>query len=285
MDIQYNNGPQAVRYLAKYLAKDDHEARINYSAVEAVYDVMGWHKHKNSRNALFLNTGLINFDSRKIRDDIDELPENSENMFSATHVEVATGSKEFIKRCKYVKEHGNQFLRVPFYEGGTLPKYVASGNLEFILRNTKESFWRTYNQSEKMSGDSFYYQQIVTKRAIFATTFMDDKGRYMTWKDYYEHLIRIPVDQGGIEPHGVRNITSVDDISDLDRGHDITRQEIQLMLRSANEDQTSVYKQVKREMGHNSVAFVSGAAEIVKNSPQRLKLNRKKQSSALKNES
>lgn len=28
MDIQYNDGPEAVRYLANYLAKDDDEAKI-----------------------------------------------------------------------------------------------------------------------------------------------------------------------------------------------------------------------------------------------------------------
>ena len=28
MDIQYINGPQGIRYLAKYLAKDDYEAKM-----------------------------------------------------------------------------------------------------------------------------------------------------------------------------------------------------------------------------------------------------------------
>ncbi|KAG1445638.1 hypothetical protein G6F46_012277 [Rhizopus delemar] len=86
------------------------------------------------------------------------------------------------------------------------------------------------------------------------------KGRYLTWKDYYEYLISIPVDQGGIEPHGRSSVTCIDDISDLDRGNDVTRQELQLMLRSANDDQKSVDKQVKREMEHNSATFISGAA-------------------------
>ncbi|CEP10255.1 hypothetical protein, partial, partial [Parasitella parasitica] len=206
----------------------------------------------------------------RIRDDIDALPENSENIFSKTHVEVyeartdarnitmpqffcfyvrATGSKEFIERCSYLRRNCNEYLQVPFYRGGTLPKYVASDRIEFVLRVSKEAFWRTYGQSE-MSGDSFYYQQIVTKRAIFATTFLEDKGRYMTWKDYYEHLINIPIDQGGIEPHGQSSVSSVDDLSDLDRGNDVTRQELQIMMQSANDDQKNVYRQVKREMEH-----------------------------------
>ncbi|KAG1059719.1 hypothetical protein G6F63_012548 [Rhizopus arrhizus] len=35
MDIQYNDGPQAVRYLAKYLAKDDYEAKILLKNIQA----------------------------------------------------------------------------------------------------------------------------------------------------------------------------------------------------------------------------------------------------------
>lgn len=101
MDIQYNNGPQAVRYLSKYLAKDDYEPQIllkniqqqnqgyykrtsyvtereHYAtrivgAVEATYDVLGWRKHSNSRNVIFINTNLLGQDSKRLRDDIIEV--------------------------------------------------------------------------------------------------------------------------------------------------------------------------------------------------------------------
>lgn len=114
MDIQYNDGPQAVRYLAKYLAKDDYGAKVilknmknsktgyfkkpdyvtdrdHYStrivgSVEACYDVLGWHKHGNSRNVIFLNTNLINGDSRRIRDDIKDIHEDCEEIYAKTHV-------------------------------------------------------------------------------------------------------------------------------------------------------------------------------------------------------
>ncbi|KAG1461974.1 hypothetical protein G6F55_003251 [Rhizopus delemar] len=84
MDIQYDDGPQTVRYLAKYLAKDDYEAKILLKnilvqnqgyykrttyvserehcstrvvgGVEATYDTIGWRKHSNSRKVIFLNT-------------------------------------------------------------------------------------------------------------------------------------------------------------------------------------------------------------------------------------
>lgn len=114
MDIQYNDGPQAVRYLAKYLAKDDYEAKIllkniqqqnqgyykrtsyvsereHYAtriigAVEATYDIMGWRKHSNSRNVLFINTSLLGQDSKRLRDDIKDIDSNSEDIFARTHV-------------------------------------------------------------------------------------------------------------------------------------------------------------------------------------------------------
>lgn len=114
MDIQYNDGPQAVRYLAKYLAKDDYEAKIllkniqaqnqgyykrttyvsereHYStrivgAVEATYDIMGWRKHSNSRNVIFLSTSLLGQDTRRLRDDIKDLAEDDDQIFSLTPV-------------------------------------------------------------------------------------------------------------------------------------------------------------------------------------------------------
>lgn len=114
MDIQYNDGPQAVRYLAKYLAKDDYEAKIllkniqvqnqgyykrttyvsdreHYStrivgAVEATYDIMGWRKHSNSRNVIFLSTNLLGQDTRRLRDDIKDLDPYDEQIFSMTPV-------------------------------------------------------------------------------------------------------------------------------------------------------------------------------------------------------
>lgn len=109
MDIQYNGGPQAVRYLAKYLAKDDYEAKVllktvqekqsgfynkssfvsekdHYStrivgSIEAVYDVLGWHKHSNSRAVIFINTNLVTQDTRRIKNNIKDLPEGTTDIY------------------------------------------------------------------------------------------------------------------------------------------------------------------------------------------------------------
>jgi len=114
MDLQYNDGPQAVRYLAKYMAMDDYEAKImlksirksnsgNYmrtsyvpddqhyatrivGAVEATYDVMSWHKHGNSRSVTFINTNLAHQDSRRVKSNIKDLSEDDEDIYARSHV-------------------------------------------------------------------------------------------------------------------------------------------------------------------------------------------------------
>lgn len=119
MDIQYNNGDQAVKYLAKYLAKDDYEAKIllkniqkenqgyykrtsyvtekeHYAtrivgAVEATYDVLGWRKHSNSRNVVFINTSLLGQDSKRLRNDIKSLDADSEDIYARTNVGNVSG--------------------------------------------------------------------------------------------------------------------------------------------------------------------------------------------------
>lgn len=83
-----------------------------------------------------------------------------------------------------LRRKNNNSMRVPPFYQGELQMYVSCGSEEFVLKEKKASFWRTYNQSE-MNGESFYFQQIVTKRCIFDTTFEKDRGDYRTWKGWY----------------------------------------------------------------------------------------------------
>lgn len=86
MDIQYNKGEAAVRYLAKYMAKNESQAifeiidkrssgrsyKVNnektdkdhyqnriVGVVEAIYDIMGWFKHHTSRGVVFIPTHYL----------------------------------------------------------------------------------------------------------------------------------------------------------------------------------------------------------------------------------
>lgn len=76
-------------------------------------------------------------------------------------------------------DNDNYFQTRSFYEK-PLQKFVYSGNTTYVLRK-KESFWRTFNQSE-VNGESYYYQQIVTKKSIYKNTFEKMKGEHRTWK-------------------------------------------------------------------------------------------------------
>lgn len=112
MDIQYNKGEAAVRYLAKYMAKNETEAMFEIinkgssgyyqikkeksmnehfksrivGAVEATYDIMGWHKHRSSRSVAFIQTNLPGDDRRLLKPDIKEIEPGSDKIFTRTHV-------------------------------------------------------------------------------------------------------------------------------------------------------------------------------------------------------
>lgn len=112
MDIQYNKGEAAVRYLAKYMAKNETEAVFEIvnkgtsgsykiknektdkehfknrivGAVEAVYDIMGWHKHRSSRVVNFIQTSLPGDERRLLKRDIKEINPGSNKIFTRTHV-------------------------------------------------------------------------------------------------------------------------------------------------------------------------------------------------------
>ena len=112
MDIQYNRGKAAVRYLAKYMAKNEAETIFeiknkasngNYKvdnnktptehyrnrivgAVEAVYDLMGWHKHQSSRSVTFLQTNLPSEERKLLKSNVKDLDDDNEKIYARTHV-------------------------------------------------------------------------------------------------------------------------------------------------------------------------------------------------------
>lgn len=57
-------------------------------AVEAVHYLLGWHKHSNSRNVVFIKTTLYGYSSLRIRDDVKDIPQESEDIYTKVHVEV-----------------------------------------------------------------------------------------------------------------------------------------------------------------------------------------------------
>jgi len=87
--------------------------------------------------------------------------------------------RDYTKKPSSIRSVHN--VQRPFYHS-PLPNYVISDNTDvYKLINDKTAFWRTFNQSEK-NDESFYYQQIITKKAIFNTTFEQEKNAFVTWK-------------------------------------------------------------------------------------------------------
>ncbi|KAG1637987.1 hypothetical protein G6F44_009149 [Rhizopus delemar] len=101
------------------------------------------------------------------------------------------------------------------------------------------------HQSE-VNGEKYYYQQIVFNKAIFKTTFIAEKGNYSSWRDYFEHLVFIGPENGGISVSRSYNISNLSDVSDFERGPEIARSELNVIINV--------------ELANNSVTFVSGAA-------------------------
>ncbi|KAL9538528.1 hypothetical protein PS6_011531 [Mucor atramentarius] len=210
MEIQYNDGTQAVRYLAKYMAKGDLQhfcfspkarstrlsSKISLSQrIRSFEDKNNW--------CLFLNTGLYNYDSLRIRSDFRDSPEESEDIFAKISVfvyEKREGADMLTLPpffCFYIREsQASEDTEIVIAEGESsvvvnrrfyiqhLPKYVRSGKTRFVLRTRdRVAFWRTFSQNE-MNSDGFYYQQVVFKEAIFNTTYQNVKGAHQTWEDY-----------------------------------------------------------------------------------------------------
>ena len=91
--------------------------------------------------------------------------------------------------CYYKREYGKKSISgvIPIvardYHPTPLPMYVCCPKLKHVYKLIKDKprFWRTFNQSE-MNGESFYYQQIITKKAIYNTTFDKEMEPFVTWK-------------------------------------------------------------------------------------------------------
>ena len=69
-----------------YVSEREHYSTRIVGAVEATYDIMGWRKHSNSRSVIFLSTSLLGQDTRRLRDDIKDLTEDDDQIFSLTPV-------------------------------------------------------------------------------------------------------------------------------------------------------------------------------------------------------
>lgn len=107
MDIQINVGHNSLPYLCKYLTKfdttrgyqmvdtnrdEEDEVQAHFhgrqvGAVEAVYDIFGWHKQQASMNVVYISTNTPDNEYRVIRRS-EHMPQNeqSRNVTYKTHI-------------------------------------------------------------------------------------------------------------------------------------------------------------------------------------------------------
>ena len=57
--------------------------------------------------------------------------------------------------------------------------------------------------------------------------------------DYYEHLINLS--EGGIPVYREVNIQTLNDVADIERGMTVCKDELKVMMSTAQEDQKSIY--------------------------------------------
>jgi radical SAM superfamily enzyme len=104
MDIQVNSDERVLHYLSKYLTKADTHVSVEYGLqtaanhfsarkigiIDAVYDLLGFHKHQSSVSVIYIDTTLPGLERRrqlKHAGALSKLPANSQNIFTRSHVQ------------------------------------------------------------------------------------------------------------------------------------------------------------------------------------------------------
>lgn len=104
-------------------------------------------------------------------------------------------------------------------------------------------------------GEAYYYQQIVIHHKLRINQTFEDARGTRSWREYYTYL----VDQNAI-PVRDPNVSSLNDVSDTERGIEVAKIELDLMFQQSFPSQKKIFYRVIRDLKLNSCAFVSGAA-------------------------
>lgn len=78
--------------------------------------------------------------------------------------------------------------------------------------------------------------------------------------DYFEYLVYLGPENGGISVSRSYNIQNLSDVNDSERGPRVAQSELDVVYSNANDSQKSIFNRVNIELTTNSIAFVSGAA-------------------------
>ncbi|CEP16628.1 hypothetical protein [Parasitella parasitica] len=101
----------------------------------------------------------------------------------------------------------------------------------------------------------FYYVEVKINSKITCSS-----AEYFSILDYFEFLVSLGPANRGISVNRSYNIKSLADISDFERGIEVTQSELSVMYSNANDHQNSIFNRVNIALINSSVTFVSGAA-------------------------
>lgn len=210
MDIQLNVGYKALAYLCKYLIEFDtvnnyslseeaNGANINIEplprnnitrhmvVIEAVYDIMGWHKEQSSVDVIFLNTNLPENQRRclktlaQMEGDYDIVHKTHLEKYLTRPVEMEDITlpqmfTEYRPATKNDKRHA--------FVSATHPK-------EKYVKRKRPCLHRTRCLSMS-AGEAYYFQQILLHLKVRSL----DVNDFGTYRAAYQHYVT----QGQIQP-------------------------------------------------------------------------------------
>ena len=252
MDIQVNKGQSALHYLAKYLAKVDDDVEFQIitdptdgtlvnknimehtksrivGAVEAVYDIFGYHKNHSSREVKFIPMNLPNDDNRAIRSDLKTVSADTKDIYKENIVD------RYVQREKVLYEdvrgsssrqltRDEQEKQIYFntinqeIESLTLPEFVSyyyqvyTNEFTICEQLRKPEYLDNKSMPLGIKSSSYLFKLKLTKQTFWRTrsvSVMADSEAY-----YYQQILtNVPVygktyDQYKAEcvcPNGVSN--------------------------------------------------------------------------------
>ncbi|OBZ80617.1 hypothetical protein A0J61_11334 [Choanephora cucurbitarum] len=126
-----------------------------------------------------------------------------------------------------------------FFYNEQLPKYVLSQYTIYVLRH-KEAYWKTFLQRS--------YTKLPLKTKRVTTGLGEKQVLTLSTTDYFEYLVLISVEQGGISlenrPTDIQNMNL-----------EATQVELEVMLSSVNASQKDLFKSVIGELTTNTTTF------------------------------
>lgn len=237
MDMQINLGRRSLNYMAKYLSKPDiacgihldrninnmdnqkvHLKNREVSAVECIYDLFGWPRHKSKTGTMVLQTSLPGFERRALKRKLDQVDPESTDIYMESQIEKyckrartlesltfpeyytfysvgQTSQARENEENEHLEDDGedefhdadNNQVRVQTeYYPTPLPVKVRDQKNRIYSLRRKKAFWRTHYVLPS-TGEGYFFQKIVLQLPSFDFhSLYESENR--SWRRKYIHI-------------------------------------------------------------------------------------------------